>query len=109
MKVELVLCVDIGNTRLKWGVCELADINFLDTGVVENIKDISRGDLNHFFSGLEPMPVWISSVASRELVTCLSDWFKDNWGLGVNDVEDQLKHYKSLNGYQKPLDLGVGR
>lgn len=109
MKTELVLCIDIGNTRLKWGVCQLADVNFLRSGVVENIKDISQDDLNSFFLELEPMPVWVSSVSSYDLVACLSDWVKENWGLEVNNVETHLKHYKSLNGYQKPSDLGVDR
>lgn len=109
MKTELVLCIDVGNTRLKWGVCELADVSFLRTGVIDNIKNISPNDLISFFSGLESMPVWISSVASCELVVCLSDWVKENWGLEINNVETHLKHYKALNGYQKTSDLGVDR
>ena len=109
MKTELVLCIDIGNTRLKWGVCELTDVSFLQTGVVENIKNISPGDLSSFFSGLEPMPVWVSSVASHDVISSLSVWVKENWSSEVNNVETELKHYKALNGYQKSAGLGVDR
>lgn len=109
MKTELVLCVDIGNTHLKWGVCELTDVNFLRTGVVENIKNISPEELILFLSELEPMPVWVGSVASREVVSCLSVWIKDNWGLEFNNVDTELNHYKALNGYQESSGLGVDR
>lgn len=109
MKTELVLCIDIGNTRLKWGVCELTDVSFLRTGIVENIKNILPNELGLFFSELEPMPVWVSSVASHELVSCLSVWVKENWGLELNNVKTELNHYKALNGYQKSSGLGVDR
>jgi type III pantothenate kinase len=109
MKTETVLCIDIGNTHLKWGVCRFNDIVFSQTGIMDSEKEMMLQDLDASFSAIKSQPVWISSVASSQLKQCVSDWVEKNWGFTVSDVDAGLKYYKNLNNYKKVSTLGVDR
>ena len=109
MKPKTILCLDVGNTRLKWGVCQLENLSFQQQGVISNVTGFGSDDLSTEFSGLDSLPVWISSVSSEQIIQLLSDWFLENWGIRVNCISADCNLYASLNGYKKPMDLGVDR
>ncbi|MCK5335487.1 MAG: type III pantothenate kinase, partial [Gammaproteobacteria bacterium] len=87
MQTDIVLCIDVGNTRLKWAVYKLADMSILQQSVVSDLSELSFADLNSCFAAMEPKPVWVSLVSSDDVKQCLSDWFEKEWKLSVNFIE----------------------
>lgn len=109
MQTDIVLCIDVGNTRLKWAVYKLADMSILQQSVVSDLSELSFADLNSCFAAMEPKPVWVSLVSSDDVKQCLSDWFEKEWKLSVNFIEAENQSYAHLNGYKVTADLGVDR
>lgn len=109
MKSDFVLCVDVGNTRLKWGVCDLSDISFIETGFelnsAELLTDVFLSELESYKS----MPVWVSMVASSDIREQLSGWFKRYWGVEVQYINAAFDTDKKLNAYKVKEDFGVDR
>lgn len=108
MITDTVLCIDIGNSRLKWGYCRLANLGIDKRGSID-LERLCVNQLNACFSGMEAQPVWISCVAASEYVELIERWFDDNWGMAVNQIALSLKAYKNLNAYMNTGDLGVDR
>lgn len=109
MKIDTVLCLDIGNTRLKWAECRLSDLRFMQEGVVDNAPDIKKSDFDKCFGFLKVQPVWVSLVSSGDIKPLLTEWFDEHWDMGVNFIRSDDKIYKQLNCYKVPSDLGVDR
>jgi len=111
MKVETVLCVDIGNSRIKWGVCELEDISWSQSGVIDLARDEIRQVLGRQLAGMNAVPVWVVAVAEQETKEKVSGWFEQNWSVAVNFIEseNQAEKYRHLNAYSEGKRLGVDR
>jgi len=111
MKTETVLCVDIGNSRIKWGLCGLEDIGWSQSGVIDLAKDEIVPALGRQLAGVNAVPVWVVAVAGRETKARVSDWFEQNWSVAVNFIEseNQPEKYRHLNAYSQGNKLGVDR
>jgi len=111
MKVETVLCIDIGNSRIKWGVCELQDMSWRQSGVIDLASAEIEQLLGQQLHGLGDMPVWVVAVAGVEVKTKVSGWFERNWSVVVNYIESesQAERYRHLNAYAEAKKLGVDR
>lgn len=109
MKIDSILCVDIGNTRLKWAVCNLVDMCFLESGVMENRNGFAFPVLDSAFGQLQSRPVWVSAVASDDKKQNISDWVDKNWKESVVIIDSDVDEFKHLNGYRDGSTLGVDR
>lgn len=109
MKTETILCIDIGNSHLKWGVCNLNSIEFIQTGIMDSKKELALQNLNTSFSSISPQSVWISSVAPAQVKQSVSSWVEKSLGFAISDIDSGLQRYKSLNAYKRSTDLGVDR
>ena len=102
--IDKVLCLDIGNSRIKWGVCELATLDMSHRGVAKELGQAGDG-----FSDISPMPVWVSSVASRDVNDSVSQWFEENWRQRLNFIKPEPEFKGLKNAYKVSEDLGVDR
>ena len=102
--IDKILCLDIGNTRIKWGVCELAQFNISYQGVAEEMSQLA-GEL----SALSPMPVWVSSVGSKDVNDSVLQWFDENWRQQANFINSEPEFKDLKNAYRVSEDLGVDR
>jgi len=111
MKVETVLCVDIGNSCIKWGVCELEQISWGQSGLIDLAKNEIEQALGQQLAGLNVMPVWVAAVAEQETKERVLSWFEQNWSVAVNFIEseNQAEKYRHLNVYSDGGALGVDR
>ena len=102
--IDRVLCLDIGNSRIKWGVCDLATLNIGLRGIANDL-DLLIVEL----SNLSSMPVWVSSVASNDVNDAISQWFDRNWQVQpiFNNSEAEFRGLKSA--YKVTESLGVDR
>lgn len=108
MKPDFVLCVDVGNTRLKWGVCDFSDLSFVTKGVFDYLSAEIDKKLSESLVALNVMPVYISSVSADKQTEIVSRWFENNWKIKSNIIRFDA-FYQQLNAYETPSDLGVDR
>ncbi|MDH5518618.1 MAG: type III pantothenate kinase [Gammaproteobacteria bacterium] len=108
MTVDAVLCIDVGNSRLKWGLCNLSTLNFKQQGVLD-LNQVSVDDLTGCFGDMEACPVWCSSVAGAGVLHLLTDWFAKHWSVAINSAQGALAEYHRLNAYKTASELGLDR
>ncbi|MDH5394381.1 MAG: type III pantothenate kinase [Gammaproteobacteria bacterium] len=108
MKSETVLSIDIGNSCMKWAVCNLSQLSLHNEGVLD-LADVSVEQLDLAFNELMVQPVWLSCVASMDRARLLMAWFREYWQLSVHLIERCPKRYARLNVYQQPDKLGIDR
>jgi len=106
---DYILCLDVGNTRLKWCQYRLSDLSANTSGSIDDISVVSIDDISAEFDQLEMMPVWISHVASVLLKQQLTDWFVQNWYIEPCFIETMSEYDGLINSYKVPDDLGVDR
>jgi len=99
-----VLCLDVGNTRVKWGVCALEDVEISQQGVTDQFVQAVND-----FERLTPMPVWVSTVAAEDVNEQIRCWFKKNWDQEINVLQSEPEFEGLQNAYVKPEELGVDR
>ncbi len=100
------LLVDIGNSRTKW--CDRERLSKGDVSTSYN--DCLQGMLENEWRLLaRPESVWISSVASENVLTTLISWLEDTWSMSPVFARSYPEQLGVVNGYAKPDQLGVDR
>ena len=105
---ETLLLVDIGNSRIKWG---LGRNGRLDAGTpfssdVEALTD----EMGRLWGDLSaPTAVVVSNVAGPSRGGRMRDWVWRHWGLQVHFVQPEARGYGVVNAYENPAKLGVDR
>lgn len=99
-----ILCLDLGNTRVKWGVFSLKALEIEEQGVLEY-----RDDLAAVFQQMVPMPVWVSAVSAADKTDKVAQWFKVNWQTDADFVRASAEFDGLINAYVSPDQLGVDR
>lgn len=104
------ILVDIGNSRLKWGVC---DENRLEIGTPLNYHG---SDFEALLFSLwralpkEPQRMAISCVGSKVVLNRIRNMALSLWpSLSVVRVQSEPAGHGVLNGYENPEKLGVDR
>ena len=103
---HMALLVDIGNTHIKW--CDSADLADIgpSIGLSSNLREV----LSQQWSRLDmPSAVMVSNVAGRETETILSTWMIETWNMQPTYVKVRHEQLGVVNGYRKPVQLGVDR
>jgi type III pantothenate kinase len=105
------LVIDIGNTRLKWGLYEAADpaSTLLDHGavVLEDIDvlwDLHWKDLRH-----KPSSMLGCVVAGEAIKRRVEEQLIEGWGLQPHWLSASEQAAGVINGYEHPQRLGSDR
>lgn len=102
----MMLCVDIGNTRVKWAVGGLNDDHWVETGVCAH-EDLNA--LKSVVNRLEPgCLVWASNVAGRVIAANLMDTL-DGTGAQLVFAQSAARCAGVTSAYSVPQSLGVDR
>lgn len=109
MKNDSILCLDVGNTSLKWCEFRLNDLRSNASGYIDDVSAVVSNDIDSEFNQLAPMPVWISHVSSEAVKQHLMDWFKEHWGESPRFIETMPEFDGLKNSYKSPTELGVDR
>ena len=97
----MILCLDCGNTRLKWGVC--AQGTWLASGILQHADLAQLG--RQLPAGCKPETVIGCNVAG---VAC-AERIEKALSLPVRWIEARERQCDVLNGYDDPASLGADR
>lgn len=105
----MILLLDLGNTRLKWGICPAGSGDWLARGwlpaaEVERLADALAG----YLDGQAPGWIGVSSVASADLRERLAGVVRDLGG-EVHWLRPEAHRHGLRNRYDPPDRLGADR
>lgn len=102
------LLLDVGNTSIKWGVCEAQTIG--ESGSFVHHGNDVRMLAEQSWSGL-PIPerVYVSNVAGEQMQQQLSGWAGKQWDITPVYIEATATACGVSNAYPEPGSLGVDR
>lgn len=104
----MILLVDIGNTRIKWALCNGA---ILREQGVESHKGLPLAEVLTAAWGIlnAPRRVLVANVAGKAMAAALSTWTNAAWGMDVEFLVPRRKACGVTNAYIEPQRLGADR
>lgn len=99
----MIICIDSGNTRIKWGVRD-AD-GWLAQGALTQ-GDISS--LGLLVKEWRPLGIWLSNVAGPNVLAAIRQVLSP-WQVPIREVKSCAIGHGVSNGYENPGQLGVDR
>lgn len=103
-----MLAIDVGNTRLKWGLWKHNDL--IQKGAFNYHPEQLETELSHYLVSLGPQEdVCICCVASEQVRLSIKQWFQLQWNSVVSFVESQGELMGLHNGYTNPEQMGADR
>lgn len=105
----MILLLDLGNSRLKWGVLDPHG-GVGETGGGWHAGK-GEGAWTATLSGVvQPVNgALLASVASPQTTTALCDWIRRQWRCPITQVQTDAEAHGVRNGYREPARLGVDR
>lgn len=100
------LLIDMGNTRLKWAICQ--DGQLSESSAVLN-EQIDLSLLFSVWAGLNPKQVLISCVSANELLALVKTAIHHLWSVPVIAAHSLAYGFGVKNAYVQPETLGVDR
>ena len=102
------LLVDIGNTRLKWGIATGSQIITGQSFVNERLK---RHELVEAWKDIaSPTRLAVSCVSAKQLFELVQSVALELWsGVEIIPVKSQAQAFGVINAYEQPEKLGVDR
>ena len=104
----MILLLDVGNTSVKWGVCEGGNIvtsgSFIHRG--NDINDLAERSWPEL---QKPVGVVIANVAGEELERRLTGWIVRQWDITPVFIAATGRAGGVTNAYTTPEHLGVDR
>jgi len=104
----MILLLDIGNTRIKWGT--------FSQGKLQPGRAMLRGGdaIATLLDKVEqrcgaPLRVMVSNVAGSDVIDPLNEQVAARWRSEVETVQTQSAAFGITNGYDEPQRLGVDR
>lgn len=102
------LLVDIGNSRIKWGLGKSGQVTS-GPPVASNLA-VLTDELDRLWGALPaPLSVVASNVAGPEIGLCVRKWVARRWHLKLIFVQPEAEAYGVVNAYENPEKLGVDR
>ena len=103
-----ILLMDIGNTRIKWGVLEKRALSEIGSLSTPHSRDF---DLTPLFMSLpsDVKSIVASCVLSKETQIKLTESFSDHFELAIEFIEPKNRFSGLMNGYTNPSKLGADR
>ncbi len=103
-----MLVIDVGNTRIKWGLWQSNELHSKGAFVYQ--ENQLGQELNENFASLQQQEnVYICCVAGDQVMRAIQGWFKQQWGVDVCIIRSQLQFEDVRNGYEDPRQLGADR
>lgn len=104
------LLLDVGNTRLKWGVAETQSKKIAKTGSIaqEKIREQGIGALSRRLPRHVDV-VMASNVAGTTIATRLTGFVGAHFKCDIHFAKTQKSAYGVTNGYSQPRQMGVDR
>ncbi len=108
MKTSSALLLDVGNSRIKWAILDEKGIQKGGVFAYKEQNTVSLFDTQWgALAGLEN--VMVSNVGGAEIAKNITIWCARRLGVRCYFVQPEKQAYGVINGYQKPLQLGVDR
>ncbi len=105
-----ILLVDIGNSRVKWGIAKCNDNRIQIGGPFATHTISSHEALSSLWGAISsPARIMVSNVAGLVIASELTTWTQLHWGLAPQFVYSTPKEYGVINAYIHPEKLGVDR
>jgi len=103
-----ILLMDIGNTRIKWGVLENKALSGIGSLLTPHSSDF---DLKPLFMSVpsDVKSIVASCVLSKETQVKLAESFSDHFKLAIEFIEPKSRFSGLTNGYNNPSKLGADR
>lgn len=101
-----MLLIDVGNSRLKWGI--FADAKYVHEGSFVYQLGQVADRLGEALRLIPKQAVWVACVAETVRPE-IHDWFIQHWGVVPNYVQAKTNCAGVKNGYAQPEQLGVDR
>ncbi len=102
------LLVDIGNSRVKWALCEEGELH--PGAPFASESEGLGGRLTQSWGALTPpADVYAANVAGPGVEDSLQAWVERRWGLPVRFARTEAEGGGVINGYRHPERLGVDR
>ena len=99
----MIVCIDSGNTRIKWGVRDGA--TWLAQGALAHAE---FADLGALLDEWKPSHVWLSNVAGPQALAAIQQALLP-WQALVREAKASASGQGVRNGYENPNQLGVDR
>ncbi len=101
------LLIDIGNSRLKWGV--YSDTGILQQGDITHRNGLQDQDLHDAWQELSIDHVLCSSVAAPTITAQVDAWVRRRWNCYAQRLVSPGEGYGIRNAYITPSQLGSDR
>ena len=103
-----ILLMDIGNTRIKWGVLENKALSGIGSLLTPHSSDF---DLKPLFMSVpsDVKSIVASCVLSKKTQIKLAESFSDHFELAIEFIEPKNRFSGLMNGYTNPSKLGADR
>ena len=103
-----ILLMDIGNTRMKWGLLENKKLSEIGSLSIPDSRDF---DLKPLFMSIpsDIKSIVASSVLSRETQIKLAELISDHFKLVIEFIESKNRFSRLMSGYTNPSKLGTDR
>lgn len=103
-----MLTIDIGNSRIKWGVWH--DAKLTEKGGIEYSRHDPQAALEASLGALQPQPVvWVACVAGQSVEQALTEWLKSHWSVAPVMLRSQAELGGMSHAYDDPSQHGVDR
>lgn len=100
----MILCIDSGNTRIKWGLC--AGSQWLAQGALAQDEAAKLAALREAWPA--PAQVMLANVAGEQVSRCLRESLGP-WSACIREVHPVAEGGGVVNLYDDPRSLGVDR
>jgi type III pantothenate kinase len=102
------LLVDIGNSRVKWGIVQ--DDRIVSGQPFPSAAESLAESLDRYWLSL-PVPhrIYACNVAGSNAEQAITAWTQRHWGDSPRFARSAERGYGVMNGYEKPEKLGVDR
>jgi type III pantothenate kinase len=99
----MILCIDSGNTRIKWGVHD--GQQWLAQGAMSHAE---AANLKRPVADWCPNNIWLSNVAGAEAARQIRSTLAP-WQASIHEASAAAHDLGVTNGYENPAQLGVDR
>lgn len=108
----MMILLDVGNTRIKWGF--VSDKQLKVQSPIEHAgltqDDLYEALISHFDRlNLSPDSIWIAHVASSECAALIEEWAMKEYQLKPHWIQSSGTFCSIQNAYTDPTKLGVDR
>jgi type III pantothenate kinase len=103
----MILLLDVGNTRIKWGWLRGAEL--LPGGAIVHAGRSPQAALDAVTLNAAPTGVLAASVAGEAMRAAVEGWAGNHWGLTVDWARSAPTACGVHNAYARPERLGVDR